>query len=519
MSEKWLTEPQRKTAIQYDVDVAVVGGGTAGCVAAIASARTGASTVLIERFGSLGGCPTLGRCAHIGNRFIDDRKRQVIDGIPMEIMERVAREGGTHFPTFEETMRGKTSPPVHILVDPEIMAVVLMDMAEESGVKLMLHTFYCDPIMDGNTIRGVLVQNKSGRKAVLTNTVVDASGEADVAFSAGAPCRANPEFPLMLSTYGLLMRMGNVDQPRFMEYVLDLPAGQPNPEFDGWLSRQVGRPVESLRNDMYWRFFLDPQPVDEGLPRNHPGKTGFTRDALDWYKERWTTEQDFAYVEMHFFREKVKEAVENGSLELFHQITDVGAVGLNFDGVTGGLWREGEVIINAITLIGFDAFDTEDITRVEVVARRRSVELSRFMKKYIPGFENAYIVDTGAQTMPRHIRNIEAEYTLTMQDLQETRGYDDAVFVAPYGHIPGISHQIPYGIMLPKLIRNILVAGKCAGGAHLVRDIPTIMTMGHAAGTAAALAARERISPRRLDIKKLQNALREQGVILEVPED
>jgi flavin-dependent dehydrogenase len=80
MGEKWITEPERKTRIVYDVDVAVVGGGTAGAVAAIAAARTGASTVLAEEFGTLGGCPTVGRCAHIGQRFFDDDMRQLIDG-------------------------------------------------------------------------------------------------------------------------------------------------------------------------------------------------------------------------------------------------------------------------------------------------------------------------------------------------------------------------------------------------------------------------------------------------------
>jgi NADPH-dependent 2,4-dienoyl-CoA reductase/sulfur reductase-like enzyme len=85
MSVKWLIEPARRTAVLYDVDVVVVGGGTAGSVAAIAAARTGASTVLIERFGSLGGVPTVGKCFHIGNAFLDDQMRQIIDGIPVEI--------------------------------------------------------------------------------------------------------------------------------------------------------------------------------------------------------------------------------------------------------------------------------------------------------------------------------------------------------------------------------------------------------------------------------------------------
>jgi len=314
------------------------------------------------------------------------------------------------------------------------------------------------------------------------------------------------------------MRMGNVDQTLFMEYVLNIKPG-PNADFDGWLSKQVGRPVDELREDMYWRFFLDPQPVDEGVPYNHPGKARFTADSIEWYREKWTTEQNFAYVEMHFFRDKIKEAVDNGDLALFRSKNGVPAIGFNFDGVTGGLWRSGEVLINANTLVGYDAFDTEDISKVEVDARRRAVEISRFMQKYIPGFENAYLVDTGAQTMPRHIRNIEAEYALTREDLTQSTGYDDAVFVATYGFQPGTAYQIPYRIMLPRKAENLLVAGKSTGGAHLIRAIPSIMTMGQVAGAAAALSAREGVNPRQLDIQKLQGVLREQGVVLDVPLD
>jgi hypothetical protein len=303
-----------------------------------------------------------------------------------------------------------------------------------------------------------------------------------------------------------------------MEYVLSLKAGEPNSEFDAWLSRQVDRPVAELREDKYWRFFLDPQPVDEGVPHSHPGKALFTPESLKWYRERWETEKNFAYVEMHFFRDKIKEAVDNGSFALFRRKNDTPAIGFNFDGVTGGLWRAGEVLINANTLIGFDAFDSEDITRVEVAARRRALELSRFMKKYIPGFENAYIVDTGAQTMPRHIRNIQADYTLTEESLNQNEVYDDVVCLAACGHQPGAARQIPYRIMIPKQVENLLVAGKCADGAHLIRSIPSIMNMGHVAGTAAALAAQEDVSPRQLDIKKLQGVLREQSVILGLPQ-
>jgi hypothetical protein len=518
MSKQWLDEPARQTPILYDADVVVVGGGTAGCIAAIAAARSGAETVLVERFGTLGGCPTVGRCAHIGNRFIDEQLRWVIGGIPLELMQRVAREGGTRSPDFEDSVLGKTIPPVHILIDPEILSIVLLEMVEEAGVKLMLHSYYCDPVMKGNVVRGIVVQNKSGRNAVLADSIVDCSGEADVAVSAGAPCHANPKTPPIASTWALLMRMGNVDHQAFMGYVLNLPAGEPRPDMEEWLTKQVDMPIQELKKNWYWSFFLDPQPVDEGVPRNHPGKTGFSQHALDWYREKWTTEKDFSYVEMHFFRDKIREAVDNGDFDLVRLIDSIGRIGFNYDGVTGSEWRKGEVIINGITLTGFDAFNSEHISKIEINARRRVLEISRFMQKYIPGFEQAYIVDTGAQTLPRHIRRIEAKYALTLKDLEQTDGFKDAVYVATYNDIPGIAHQVPLSMMIPKQIENVIVAGKCADGAHLVRDIPSVMTMGQAAGVAAAMAARTGISPGKLDIDGLQHELREQGVIVDLPD-
>ena len=111
MSEKSITEHERKTTGLHDVDVAVLGGGTAGPMAAIAASRAGASTVLIERFGTLGGCATVGRCFHITNRYLDSKGNLVISGLPLEIMERAVQAGGTPYPSLERTLRGKKRAP------------------------------------------------------------------------------------------------------------------------------------------------------------------------------------------------------------------------------------------------------------------------------------------------------------------------------------------------------------------------------------------------------------------------
>jgi len=139
---------------------------------------------------------------------------------------------------------------------------------------------------------------------------------------------------------------------------------------------------------------------------------------------------------MHFFRDKLREAVDNGDFELLRHIDDIGIVRFNFDGFTGSMWREGEVLMNAIQPEGFDAFDSERISKVEVVAHRRAIELYRFLKKYILGFEESYITNTGVQTIPRHIRMIEAEYSLTHETLERKKEYDDVVYLCRIFQVP-----------------------------------------------------------------------------------
>ncbi len=515
MPAKSVIENQRRTSILHEADVVVLGGGTAGAVAAIAAARAGASTVLIERFGTLGGCATIGRCFHVTNRFLDSRGKLVISGLPVEILERAVKAGGTPYPDLKRTLRGKKHAPNHIQVDPEILSLTLLKMVEEAGVKLLLHTDCYDILTEKNAVTGLLIHNKAGRAAVTAKIIVDASGEADVAYLAGVPCvhaYQQQEVPPQ-NTFGLLVRLGNVDLEQFMDFFLNLPAGQPDPEFETWLERRLGVPLETLRNDSYWSHFLDPQPVGGGVPPGHPGKERFSPDTLEWFRNLWEEDGYFDYINMHFFRDRLRQAVENGDLEINRKVPGFGEVGFNFDGLTGSKWHDGEVLVNAVKPMGeFNAFQSDHITKVEVAARERAFKLLEFLKKYIPGFEAARIIDTGAHTMPRHPRMIRAEYSLTLGDLNEPGGFEDSVFITVPNPASGVAHEVPYGMMVPQKVDNLIVTGKCADGAHIVRSIPSIMAMGQAAGSAAALCARQGVTPRELDVRLLQAEQSRQGV-------
>lgn len=515
MTTQYFTEPSRQIPISQTVDVVVVGGGTAGCIAAIAAARLGVSVVLIERFATLGGCATTGRCFHIGNHIFDRNQRQVLDGLPVEVIKRVAAKGGTHYDNLKDIALGKKITPMFFLMDPEILTLVLMEMIEEAGIHLMLLTYYCEPIMqDEITIIGVIAQNKSGRFAVMAKCIIDASGEADVAFQAGVPCESQG-YPDWLLTYGLLMRLGNVNHSKFMNYFLSLPAGEPRPEFDEWLPKQVGKSIKRLRRDWYWKYMLDPQPGGWGVPSADPEKSLFNADTLAWFRERWETEKDFAYVGIHFFRDLIKKAVDNGDFELIPKVEGIGEIGYNWDGLSGGEWRKGEVIVNIVNpRPGFDAFNTEHISKMEIAARKRAHELQRFFKKYLPGFEDCNLIDTGAQTMPRHIRFANNDSGLGEYELMGIEKFDDVVFMAPFEMSPSGSRQIPYRILLPSRVENLIIAGKCVVGSVSIRGIPLMMAMGQASGVAAALASKSQISPKLLKIKEIQKNLLTQNVIL-----
>jgi hypothetical protein len=152
-------------------DVVIVGGGTAGVAAAMAAGRNGADTILIERYGFLGGTMTAGLVNPHMTCYAG--KEQIIHGIFQEMLDRLSEMNGYDAKTWT--------------FDAEIMKIVLDQMVEEAGVELSLHTYLTDVIMKGKTICGVETYSKSGRRGVLGKIVVDATGDGDVAFLAGAP--------------------------------------------------------------------------------------------------------------------------------------------------------------------------------------------------------------------------------------------------------------------------------------------------------------------------------------------
>jgi len=189
-------QPRRELPILDKTDVLVVGGGPAGVVAAIAAKRAGASVTLVERYGHFGGLWTGGLVLLVIGHIVKGGK-QVCQGIGEEIMRRLDKLDGA-------IINRKVG--VNPTVDAEAVKYVMVEMIEEAGVKVFLHCWGVDAVIDGNVVRGVVFESKSGRQAILAKVVIDATGDGDVFAAAGAT------FEHRSHNVGLVSRIGNLNR-------------------------------------------------------------------------------------------------------------------------------------------------------------------------------------------------------------------------------------------------------------------------------------------------------------------
>jgi 2-polyprenyl-6-methoxyphenol hydroxylase-like FAD-dependent oxidoreductase len=265
---KKITEPAGEIDIFREADVVVVGGGPAGIGAAVAAARAGADTILIERYGHLGGMATGGLVILIPHMSGDTGEQQ-ITGICQEWIDRLDFLGGAIHPDRSELgssdkskierWRNYFSFVVNdrirqsVFVDPELLKCVLNDMVEDAGVKLFLHAWGCRAITEDDTVRGVVFESKSGRLAILGKVIIDATGDGDIMASSGAAYEGGYDSELRSAMLAVVFRLGNVDFTRFCAY------RDKNPEqwkaITGRIHDLGGfhlMPFPSNRNDVMW---------------------------------------------------------------------------------------------------------------------------------------------------------------------------------------------------------------------------------------------------------------------------
>lgn len=467
------------TRLRERVDVVVVGGGTAGAVAAIAAGRTGANTLLVEQYGQIGGMTSAGM-TYLG--FLDGEGRQAVRGIAQELFDRlIPLNAATRH--IADPLRGSVTQ-----ADPEMLRHMLLEMLAEHEVRLLLHAFLADVLLDRGLLQGIVVETKGGRQVIPAKVVVDTTGDADVAARAGAPFELGRPEDGRTQPVSRIFRMGNVHLDRIYAYLREHPEEFIVPE--GW-TPPAGR--------KYGVDYLE----------ETPGTT--------------------------ILLQHVVQAAQNAGTANLPK---------NVISIYTPPHRSGpaEVALNATRVHGIDATDPDQLTRAELETEKQVMEVFRFLKKNIPGFEEARLLGTPYQVGVRETRRIVGEYMLTADDVLRGADFPDAVARGAYPldihdvarnttvmdrQVHGKSetmvvlprsYAIPYRSLLPQRPDNLLVAGRCISATHeaisSARGQNVCMATGHAAGTAAALAARTGVPPRQLDVQTLQQMLRTQGAIL-----
>jgi hypothetical protein len=219
LADATVEEPSRLTPVRHETDVLVVGGGSAGVAAAVAAARMGADTLLVERYGYLGGLATGGLIILLLT-LDDGRGRQVVAGLCQEVAERLSKRGAAHFPA-PETWGSQNADQIEqerrwglvwghaphavrysVAYDPEALKFVLDEMVTESGVRMLFHAWGCEPLIEGDRVSAVCFQGKSGRFAIRAQVVVDATGDGDLFAAAGCAHEKQRVLPWLWFTVG-----------------------------------------------------------------------------------------------------------------------------------------------------------------------------------------------------------------------------------------------------------------------------------------------------------------------------
>lgn len=466
-----------ETPIAYSCDVLVAGGGTAGPVAAIAAAKTGAKVMIVEKGNFLGGslvnhAGPVHSFFNLYKGFDNVEKQQVICGVPQQIVDRLVREGGSYGHLEQEV--GGDHDSTATIVDREIYKNVLNELCQENGIHLLFNTMVVGAVMEGDTLTGVIIENKSGRQVIEAKVVIDCTGDADVAAFAGAEFVNTSNTQMVSMPYA----MANVDLKRVEQF-----------------AREKGILFTMIHHDK-----------GEGV-RDNIVRMGFNAEKLP----------GFDAVTIGNVGEKGTKSI-SGGLPKF-TVGEFGPWGVHFHENEWGY-------CNCNFMVAVDGTNAEEITRADVELRKFIVDFTEKLKKNVPGFEKAYISWTPSFLGVRASRIVVCEYELTDDDITNGRRFPDEVALYGYhDYAParkvkdGKWFGFPYRAFVPVKVDNLLCAGRnitVDHNAHMsTRNTGGCMVQGHAVGTAAALAARTQVRVRNLDVELLRRTLKEQGAFLD----
>lgn len=453
---KTISEAEREVKVIRETDVIVVGGGPGGIAAAVSAARSGAGTILIERYGHLGGMSTGGLVNIIPN-LSDIYGEQLIGGFCQEVIDRLAARGAACFP--EKRFWGKSEKEVvdtylkanmmHFyirknkegkyvvlytaVIDPEVAKDEMNTLVLEAGAELLLHTWVTEPIMEGNTVKGVIVENKSGRQALLGKVVIDCTGDGDLLPGTGTETTDYMVPGSRIAQFGFVYWLANVDLKKYDDFVNSEPEKY----------EEVTLEIIDMGG---WPYFC------RGLLKQQEGVVWIHRLIGSLHQ---TDAEEMTYVDVKTRNQSVRtwELLRKympGFEKSFIMLT---APQL---GTSGGRRIVGEYFLTARDMDTDRPFDDT----IAIFADNDRGEMSlRYPRTYIP-----------------------------------------------------------YRSLIPKETEGLLVACRAFSADHEFSEffnlIPHCMCFGQAAGTAAALAVKEGTGVRNVDFAALRSELLKQGAIL-----
>jgi len=337
------------------------------------------------------------------------------------------------------------------IINTEKLKTVMLEMLMEARVNLQLYTFASEAIVEDNCIKGVIVESKSGREAIFAKIVIDASGDGDIAAKAGAVYNVGRETDGKMQPMTIMFKVAGVD----------------------------------FNTAVFPSNFEDNIKIPKGMIQNL-GHENIPQPA--------------------------------GHVLLYRSTLT------------------GVVTCNMTNCIEVDGTKAEDLTRATYACRRQMNIIIKFLREFVPGYENCYLITSASIIGVRETRHFIGEYTLTKKDILEAKIFENWVvanvhFNFDVHNISGSGldktgaqdhfkqekgYTIPYGCFIPKTIDNLFFAGRNISGTHLAhsnyRVMPICVNMGQAVGIAAALCVKENVLPRKLEVKKLQQILKFQGV-------
>jgi hypothetical protein len=448
---KEILEPSRLTPVLAETDVLVVGSGPGGLAAAITSARAGVKTMLVERYGCLGGNLT-----HVGVEGIAwyrQEKTVDVEGIGIEFEQR-AKAYGAAAPEPQS---------LSYAINAEGFKIVADNWVQEVGVDTLLHALAVGVIRDGDALKGIIIESKSGRQAILAKRIVDATGDADIAALCGAPCRKTPKEDMLPVT--VMFSCSGVDRARFLDYVKANPK-----KYKDW--GKNWEIAKGGKEDEMFSPYLD-EPFDKAR------ESGIIPASLKSIGGTWSA------------------------------ISETGEA----------------TYLNMVHMLEFDGTDVRDLTRGEMEGRRQAMLAIKALQYFAPGFERAALRNLGMTIGIRDTRKIVGRYNLTEEDVRREARFEDSIGIFPefidgYGvlvlPVTGRYFHVPYGVLVPRGISNLLIAGRSVAGDKIshaaVRNMMCCTVTGQGAGAAAAVSVKRGVSTAEVSIGHIQAELKRQGV-------